>query len=115
MVRRAETNGLDQGNAEREACLGIVGQAIARRAVDQRVEIGETAQRFRRDRVGERLVIRPIEVARGRVQRRFERQAPFGSRRRAGAGRRGGLRCRVDRGASSCAGPCGSRDRAASE
>ena len=73
--RRAEGEGLDESDPEREARLGIVRQALPRGAVDQLVEIGEAAQRLGRDGEGEAAIVGTIEVARRRIERGVERQA----------------------------------------
>ena len=75
MVRRRHRQRLDERDAQREARLGVVGQALPGGAVDQGVEIGQTAQRLGGDGVGEGAVVGAVELARRRVQRGFERQA----------------------------------------
>ena len=101
VLRRAHRQRLDQRDAQGEARLGVVGQGLLGRAVDQGVEIGEPAQRLGRDRVREGAVVGPVEVARGGVERGFERKPLAQARRRAGAKRRGATRCRSDRARSA--------------
>ena len=55
--------------------LASSGRRLLRRAVDQRVEIGQAAQRLGGDGVGEGAVVGAVEVAGGGVERGFERQA----------------------------------------
>lgn len=74
MGRRVELQCLDERDPQRGAGLGIVGEALARGAVDQRVEVRQAPQRLGRDRMGEGTVLRLVEVARGGVERGFERQ-----------------------------------------
>jgi hypothetical protein len=75
MVRRRHGERLDHSDAQREAGLGVVRKPLGGGGVDQRVEVGQAAQRFRRDRVSEGLVVRPLEVPRRNVQRRLQRQS----------------------------------------
>ena len=65
---------LNERDPQREARLGIVGEALARGAVDQVIEIGQATQRLGRDRMGEGAILRLVEVARRGIERRFERK-----------------------------------------
>ena len=56
MVGRAEPDLLRQREPQHHPRLAVVGQALAGRAVDQRVEVGQAAQRLAGDRQRERLV-----------------------------------------------------------
>jgi len=94
--RRAHRKCLDEGDAEREARLGVIRQALLRRAVDQSVEIGEAAERFSGDGMGEGAVVGALQPPRGIVERGFERQALAQHRveqaqGRGAGGRAGGL------------------------
>ncbi len=58
MVRGPEANLLREGQPKNHPRLAIVGQSLAGRAVDQRVEIRQPAQRFAGDRHREPMVLR---------------------------------------------------------
>ena len=73
MVRRAEPDLLRERQPQHHPRLAVVGQALARGAVDQRVEIGQPAQRLAGDRDGQRMIGRR-QVA-DRPARRVERLA----------------------------------------
>ena len=49
MIRRAEADLLREREPKDHPRLAVVGQALPRGAVDQRVEVGKTAQRFAGD------------------------------------------------------------------
>ena len=65
MIGSAETDLLREREAEDHARFRIVGQALARGAVDERVEIGQAPQRLAGDGTSESAV-RGRKVARGR-------------------------------------------------
>ena len=46
MLRSAETNPLREREPEDHPRLDIIGQALPRRAVDQRIQVGQPPQRF---------------------------------------------------------------------
>jgi hypothetical protein len=75
MGRRIHPQGLGERDAQHHARLCIVWQDLAGCAVDQRVEIGQRAQHFGGDGVGERAIL-PRQSLRRAVQRQFERLAP---------------------------------------
>ena len=72
---RAKRQRLDQRDAQSGARLGVIRQALARRPVDQRVEVGTAAKRLGGDGMGEAAVVGPVEIARSAVESGFERQA----------------------------------------
>ena len=75
MGRCAERQRLHQRDPEREARLGVVGQALAGLRVDQRVEIGQPPQRLGRDRMCQAAVGTMYRARRCR-QRRLQCLAP---------------------------------------
>jgi hypothetical protein len=75
MGRRLHRQCLDECDAQRKARLGIVRQRLLGRAVDQRVEICQPPQRLGRNGMCKGAVVRPVEIARGDVERGFQRQA----------------------------------------
>lgn len=90
--RRAKRERLDQGDPEREPRLCILGEPLLRRAVDECVEIGQAAKRLGRDGISEGAVFGSGDIARGRIERGFERQSAAQRRieqpqRRAARGR----------------------------
>ena len=109
--RRAQRQRLDKGDTQREARLGVVGQALARRTVDQGVEVGQAAQRFGGDGMSEGAVVGPGELARGAVERRLEGQALAEDRveqpQRGAAGRDAGGVGLAAAGAGQCRGTSG--------
>ena len=74
MGRCAERQHLNKGDAQDHARLGIRGQRLAGSAVDQRVEIGEVAQRLGCDGMDERPV-GSGQALRGTMQRQLQRIA----------------------------------------
>ena len=76
MGRSAERQGLDQGDAQGEARLGVFGQPLGGGAVDQEVEIDQPAERLGRDRMGEGPIVGAVEAAGGGGESRLQRQ-PF--------------------------------------
>ena len=75
---------LDERDAEREAGLGVVGQALLGGAVDQRVEIGQAAQRLGGDGVGEGRGRRRAPDRARRRRARIRAAGPCEAPRRAG-------------------------------
>ena len=73
--RRAERQGLDERDAQRKARLGIIGQPRLGRRIDQRVEIGQAAQYFGGDGMGQRPVVGTLDSRRCAPDRRLQRQA----------------------------------------
>ena len=73
--RRIEPQPLRQHQPQHGARLGIVGQDLLRGAVDQRVDVGQPAQRLGRDRAGQRAVGIGAHVLQGIVGRLVERLA----------------------------------------
>ena len=74
MLRRAHRQRLDERDAQREAGLRVVRQALLRGGIDERVEIREAAQGLGHDRMGKRAVVDALQIARGGVERRFQRK-----------------------------------------
>jgi hypothetical protein len=74
MGRRAERQYLDERDSKDVARLGIAGQSLSGRRIDQGVEIGQTPQRLRGDGMGEGAIVGAIEVAGRGIERGFERQ-----------------------------------------
>ena len=107
--RRAEAQRLDQRDPQHETRLGVIGEPLLRRAVDQRVEIGKAPKGFGGDRMGERAVVGPVEVTRRRIERAFERQPlaqhgveqPQGGATRGRTGRIGPAQLRRPSGSSA--------------
>jgi hypothetical protein len=75
MGRGAQRKYLNQRDAQDHARLGVVRQLLARGAVDQRVEIGQMAQRFRHNRVDKGAVGRGQALG-GAMKGQFQRVAP---------------------------------------
>ena len=67
MRRRVEPQPLRQHQPQHRARLGVLGQNLARRAVDQGVEIDQPTQRFRRNCAGEPRVGRRQSMERRRL------------------------------------------------
>ena len=76
MRRGAQRQHLDERDAQRETRLGIVGQPLLGRRVDQRVEIGQTTQRLGRDGVCQTAIRSTRQRARRRGERRLQRFTP---------------------------------------
>ena len=103
MVRRAERQRLDEGDAQREARLGIVGQALLRRA-DRSARRDRAGGAAPRRRWHGRRRGRPARRGRApRVRARIRAAAPCAAPRRAGAARRGATAVprRVGRGSAA--------------
>ena len=96
-VRRGlEPQPLRQHQPQHRARLGVVGDTLARRAVDQRVEIGEPAQRLVDDRERQCTVGGAVDTAQRSALGLFERLAAPQHRvqqfeRRAAGGKSGGF------------------------
>ena len=56
VLGRAEANLLCQGDAQHHASLAVIGQTVARGAVDQGVEVGQSAEGFADNRNGQRAI-----------------------------------------------------------
>ena len=73
MRRRAQRQRLDQRDAQCGPRLGVIGQGLPGRRIDQRVEIGEPAQRFGGDGVRQRPIVAALDPPGRRIERRFDR------------------------------------------
>jgi hypothetical protein len=74
--RRTQSQPLRQHQPQDLPRFRIVGQILARGAVDQRVEIDRPAQGFARNGAGERLVLELADVGCRRAESDIERLAP---------------------------------------
>ena len=74
--RRTQSQPLCQHQPQDLPRFRIVGQVLARGAVDQRVEIDRPAQGFARNGAGERLVLELADVGCRRAESDIERLAP---------------------------------------
>ncbi len=75
MRRRVEPQPLRQHHAQHLPCLGIIGQRLLHRAVDQPVQIDEPAQHLSGYGAGQRLVLEPADILCRRTERHVQRLA----------------------------------------